>query len=220
MCYLYYCFLELTTHTLEIERDESGKAIAILVGSGPLTNIDLTARIPANGRSQIRRFVLVSFSSYPPTPLAWSSGQVIAYGIRNPAGFTHYTDPTVGPAASRTLYVVENGASIDEVAGLTPKFVNDNPADELELVTYLTGPSMSLPRSYGFPDCSTLWNPGADPIGVPQYAGFLRGDQFSLNLDPLRDDSWCKSDTNNRAPALSFQVSCVLQYRRLSVVDY
>ncbi|KIJ35528.1 hypothetical protein M422DRAFT_145198, partial [Sphaerobolus stellatus SS14] len=83
---------------------------------------------------------------------------------------------------------------------LTAQFVNDNPADELERVE-LTRPA----GFYGFPDCTTLWNPTADPIGDPQFVDLPRGTQFSLNLEPERDDAWCLNKSNNQPPVFSFQ---------------
>ncbi|KAF9002520.1 soluble quino protein glucose/sorbosone dehydrogenase [Cyathus striatus] len=183
---------DLTTHTLQL--DKTGSSTAILIASGPFTNIDVTARDPASGRSQIRRFVLGS------TTQAWSSGQVVAYGIRNPAGFAFPPTSDTSLAGGRNLYVVENGASIDNVTGLTAAFVNDNPADELEKVA---------PKFYGFPDCTTLWNPNADPVGVPQYTSLPKGAQISLKLDPTRDDAWCQIISNNQPPSLSFQAHSV-----------
>ncbi|KAJ3575116.1 hypothetical protein NP233_g1312 [Leucocoprinus birnbaumii] len=200
---------ELTTHTLEFVRDDTGKVASILVGSGPKTNIDITARDPASGRSQIRLFRL---NTLQPIPLHWADGTIVAYGIRNPAGFTFPTGISVGPANTRTLLVVENGASIDNVTGVTPAFANDNPADEIESVSFpLIG--SSSPPFYGFPDCSTLWNPKADPTGVPQYTSLPRGAQFSFNLPTVsfqpRDDAWCRNSTNNIPPAFNFQAHSV-----------
>lgn len=144
---------------------------------------------------------------FPPPPFDWSSGRIIAYGIRNPAGFAFHP-LSASSSLAKALYVVENGASIDGISGLTPEFVNDNPADELERVIYTTGSFAAPPKSYGFPDCTTIWNPTADPVGVPQYTGLQLGARFSLNLDPLKDDNWCRSRANNQPPVLSFQVSC------------
>jgi len=185
---------DLTTHTLQLQR--TGDKKALLIATGPFTNIDPTARDPASGRSQIRRFVLPQRT--PTVPLQWSSGQIVAYGIRNPAGFAFH------PSYTDHLYVVENGASIDNVTGLTATFVNDNPADEINLVN-LDGDL----KFYGFPDCTTLWNPKADPIGDPQYVRLHKGDQISLLLEPDRDDAWCSSRANNVPPVLSFQAHSV-----------
>jgi hypothetical protein len=140
--------------------------------------------------------------------LEYKSAQIVAYGIRNPAGFAFVESTTASPlpAATLRLAIVENGASIDNVTGLTPAFVNDNPADELELATYPLDPTAAKPKSYGFPDCTTLWSPKADPVGVPKYVNWPRGAQFSLNLDKTRDDAWCNVTTNNEPPAVSFQV--------------
>ncbi|KJA23706.1 hypothetical protein HYPSUDRAFT_66098 [Hypholoma sublateritium FD-334 SS-4] len=203
---------DLTTHTLQLEQDVSGKAVALLIADGPLENIDVTARDPASGRSQIRRFVLptISFSD-PPAPLSWANGQIIAFGIRNPAGFAF---PTVGipPSGSKFLLVVENGASIDGLANLTSAFVNDNPSDELEFVKYpisLSGIASTAPKTYGFPDCTSLWNPLADPVGNPSFVNKTRGFQFSLELEPSRDDAFCANVSNNQPPILNFQAHSV-----------
>ncbi|KAG6910473.1 hypothetical protein DXG01_010398 [Tephrocybe rancida] len=194
---------ELTTHTL-LHESETG---AFLIGTGPLDDIDLTARDPASGRSQIRRLVPSSASTiFPPAPLQWSTGQVIAFGIRNPAGFAFDVSHTSDPGSTRGLYVVENGPSIDNVTGLTAQFVNDNPSDEMEFVQYS---AHTQPSSYGCPDCVPLWNPVADPVGVPQYTGLSRGTQISLNLDPTFDDAWCRDPANNKPPALNFQAHSV-----------
>ena len=159
---------------------------------GPFTNIDPTARDPSSGRSQIRRFALT-----PNNPTqSFFSGQLVAFGIRNPAGFAF--SPTF---PSKTLYVVENGASIDNTTGLTSTFVNDNPADELESVDLTRGSV-----SYGFPDCTTLWNPNADPVGDPQFTSLPVGAQFSLLLEPGRDNAFCQNKSNNKPPIFNFQV--------------
>lgn len=168
----------------------------MLVASGPFTNIDPTARDPSSGRSQIRRFDVPPSHNAQAAPLQWSEGEILVYGIRNPAGFAFH------PSSSEKLYVVENGASIDNVTGLTATFVNDNPADEMNLVK--VNGSLDF---YGFPDCTTLWNPQADPVGDPQYVGLKKGDQISLMLEPERDDAWCSSAINNVPPVLSFQVN-------------
>ncbi|KAF8646502.1 hypothetical protein AX16_007179 [Volvariella volvacea WC 439] len=198
---------ELTTHTLELEFDNTGATVAILVGSGPLTNIDPTARDPANGRSQIRRFPLNTLN---PVPLTWARGQILAYGIRNPGGFTWSPPTVISPIQRRQLYVVENGASIDDVNGFTATFANDNPSDELNVVTLpLASDPVSPSRSYGFPDCAPLWNPSADPLGNPEFVGLRRGTQFSLRLERTRNDEWCRNTTNNIPPVLNFQAHSV-----------
>ncbi|KAF8636780.1 hypothetical protein AX16_010981 [Volvariella volvacea WC 439] len=197
---------ELTTHTIELEKNANGDTIGLLIGSGPLTNIDPTARDPANGRSQVRRFLFpeVQILIYPPPPLSWSSGQVIAYGIRNPGGFAF--TPGSHLLGNKRLAIVENGASIDNAPGMTTAFANDNPADEINIATFPASPStLFTPKSYGFPDCTPLWNPQADPVGVPQFVSFQRGDQFSLNIDPTFDQAWCEDPANNEPPSYDFQ---------------
>ncbi|KAI0685086.1 hypothetical protein BC835DRAFT_1291082 [Cytidiella melzeri] len=193
---------ELTTRPLLLY--PAGTATNILVSSALAENIDPTARDPASGRSQIRSFQLATSS--PSTPLIqdFFSGTLVASGIRNPAGFAF------PPAQSHTdLYVVDNGASIDNVTGLTATFVNDNPADELNHVPNPFSNNFSRNRFYGFPDCTTLWNPLADPTGDPEFIHKRTGDQFSLRLEPERNDSWCRSAKNNVPPSLSFQAHSV-----------
>jgi glucose/arabinose dehydrogenase len=163
-----------------------------LVASGPGDNIDPTARDPSSGRSQIRAFSLNE--SLPEAPSLYTDGALVAYGIRNPAGFAF------NPSGEHDLFVVENGASIDNVTGLTAAFVNDNPADEVNVV------SSNSSLYFGFPDCTTMWNGSADPVGDPQYLSVVRGEQFSLNLEPERDDAWCRNRTNNEPPQISLQV--------------
>ncbi|GJJ15127.1 hypothetical protein Clacol_009402 [Clathrus columnatus] len=185
---------DLTTHTLQLQKQ--GGTTNILIASGPFTNIDPTARDPSSGRSQIRS---LNLDSPQAIPQSYFDGELIAFGIRNPAGFAFSTT-----SPSKILYVVENGASIDNTTGLTEMFVNDNPADELEKV-FLDLP----PKTYGFPDCTTLWNPFADPIGDPQFTKLPRGAQFSLLLEPGRGNKFCNNKTNNEPPILSFQAHSV-----------
>ncbi|KAA1475752.1 soluble quino protein glucose dehydrogenase [Dentipellis sp. KUC8613] len=182
---------ELTTHTLQLTPARD----TLLVSSGPDENIDPTARDPASGNSQIRSFAL---SSLAHAPVNFTSGVLVAYGIRNPAGIAFF------PGSSSQLYVVENGASIDNVTRVTPAFVNDNPADELELVDL-----SASAKFYGFPDCTTLWNGSADPTGDPQFLGLPRGAQFSLELKSSRGDHWCRDLANNRHPHIIFQAHSV-----------
>lgn len=105
-----FSWKELPAHTLLITPARGAVPRSLLVSNGPLDNIDATATDPSNGRSQIRRFAL------PPgarsTPYTWpSGGELIAYGIRNPAGFS------LGPKLTQgilppTLWAIENGASL------------------------------------------------------------------------------------------------------------
>jgi glucose/arabinose dehydrogenase len=98
------------------------------------------------------------------------------------------------------MWILENGASIDALPGMTAPFANDNPADELNVVD-VNGPD-GLGRYYGFPDCTTLWNGDADPVGFPQYVGESAGRQISLGLDPARDDDWCLDGEANNTPSI------------------
>lgn len=195
-------FPELTTRPILLFPSTS--PTTLFVSSSLSANIDLTARDPASGRSQIRSFALPQPSSSSPQAEAaqdFFSGELLAFGIRNPAGFAFL------PPTSAQLWVVDNGASIDNVTGLTAAFVNDNPADELEFVDLAAPPATN--RFYGFPDCTTIWDPAADPQGDTGFLDFHTGEQFSLRLEPQRDDAWCQQPRNNVPPRMSFQVCTV-----------
>ncbi|TFY77022.1 hypothetical protein EWM64_g6991 [Hericium alpestre] len=150
---------ELITHTLQLSLDRH----TLLIASGVRTG----------GKHR------------PHSPNALfgelANGHLVAYGIRNPAGIAYSSTD------ANRLFIVENGASIDNVTGLTPAFVNDNPADEAEALDL----NQEAPF-FGFPDCTTMWNGNADPAGVPRYAGYARGRQFSLHLEQGLDDAWCQ----------------------------
>ncbi|GJJ15126.1 hypothetical protein Clacol_009401 [Clathrus columnatus] len=187
---------DIIKHTLQLQKQ--GGTTNILIGSGAFTNIDLTARNPSSGRSQIRN---ISLDSSQTTPQSYFDGELIAFGINNPAGFAFSTT-----SPSKVLYVVENGASIDNISGLTTTFANDNPADELNKV-FLDLP----PKSYGFPDCTTLWNPFADPAhSVPLDIKFYEPQSnISTNGFPLsfKDDAFVSFHGSlNRVPPTGYGV--------------
>ncbi|EIN09066.1 soluble quino protein glucose dehydrogenase, partial [Punctularia strigosozonata HHB-11173 SS5] len=192
---------ELTTRPILLHPAKNPNTL--IVSSALSENIDSTARDPSSGRSQLRLFPLPSSSSV--VPIDFFNGTLLAFGIRNPAGFAFLPDIT----SSKKLWVVDNGASIDNVTGLTAAFVNDNPADELNFVDLTGSDSSSSAPFYGFPDCTTLWNPDADPAGDPQFTSFHTGEQFSLDLEPERDDAWCQDPANNVPPRISFQAHSV-----------
>lgn len=190
---------ELKTHPLLIESSDSTKRL--IVSTGPFTNVDLTARDASSGRSQIRRFSLSSTA-----PQSWLSGTLLGYGIRYPAAFA-LSDLTPGTTI-RNMWTLENGASIDELPEMTPAFANDNPADELNVVD--VNAVDDLGRFYGFPDCTSIWNGDADPVAFPQFVGQEPGYQFSLGLEPTRDDAWCDDgDANNAPPVYVFPAHSV-----------
>ncbi|KAI0789184.1 hypothetical protein C8Q75DRAFT_177587 [Abortiporus biennis] len=186
---------ELTTRPFLLQPSTDPTSI---LASCPLSeNIDPTARDPNSGRSQIRSFPLPSTSS-PSTSQDFFSGTLLAFGIRNPAGFAfHPLDSSL-----TKLWIIDNGASIGNVTGLTDTFVNDNPADELNVAEIQKGKENNF---FGFPDCTTIWNPKVDPTGDPQFINFRTGEQFSLQLESERDDEWCQNIENNIPPRLSFQ---------------
>jgi hypothetical protein len=53
---------------------------------------------------------------------------------------------------------------------------------------------------------ASLIAPLADPAGNPGFVDKPRGFQFSLELDPTKNDAFCHQVANNRPPILSFQV--------------
>ncbi|RDB18555.1 L-sorbosone dehydrogenase [Hypsizygus marmoreus] len=199
----------VNTHTLQLETDLTGRTVAVLVAVGPSVNIDPLARDPNSGRSTIRRFPIPLREAplYDPVPFDFSEGQVLAYGLRNPTGFTFHSGWNTFTAGTKNLFVVDNGPELDNVPGLDAAFLSENPADELQQIQYTVGPDSEIPspQFYGFPDCFTIWNPAADELGVRQYLGTKKGAQFSAQLTPERDDAWCRNKKNNVAPVLPFQ---------------
>ncbi|KAI5118404.1 hypothetical protein M0805_007538 [Coniferiporia weirii] len=189
---------DLTTRTLLITPELGNAPRALLVSDGPLSNIDFTAQIPSNGRSQIRRFLLGPAGSFAPLVptggFSWTGfpgGKLIAFGIRNPAGLSLAPNPEVRP---NELWVVENGASLNTVIGDSGS--TDNPADELEFVE-LQGQSVKF---YGFPFCHTGFAPLPAPFNVEKP-----GDQFSINSTTGRDNAYCRNPALNIPPRLIFQ---------------
>ena len=140
-------FADLTTRTLLLTPASGSTKKSILVSDGPLENVDFTAQDPANGRSQIRKFVLGNNASLvPPGGYNWTgpNAELIAFGIRNGAGMA------LGPSRPLDLWVGENGASLNAYIGDNAS--NNNPADELEFVDLTPG---KLGKFYGFPFCHT-----------------------------------------------------------------
>ena len=91
-------------------------------------------------------------------------GTLLAFGIRNAAGLSLAPDPSTRPG---DLWVVENGASLDDFVG--EEGAVDNPADELELVSLNVGAGAGAAdtgKFYGFPFCHTGFAPLPEPFDV------------------------------------------------------
>ncbi|TFK73859.1 hypothetical protein BDN72DRAFT_893582 [Pluteus cervinus] len=191
-------------HTIRLEKASNGNVIALIIGTGPPTTWTSTS---SSDYSQVRRFPFPSIVSlvFPPPAMTWSSGQILAKGVRNPTSFAF------APDDSAKLYILENSMGITGINGITSTFGNQNPADELNLVILPTPTSTGLlapptatitPKPFGHPDCVTLWDPQADPVGVPQYTASSRGAQMSVGS---QTNSWCQNTNNNVPPVLYFE---------------
>lgn len=120
-----------STRTLQF--DSQGR---LIVSVGSAGNLDATQQL-WDTNSQIRRFTIPA--SLPNGGLAYSSGEVIATGMRNEVGL--YVD------ANDRLWGVENGRDNLNDAELGGDIHNDNPGEEINLV------DGQGPTFYGYPRC-------------------------------------------------------------------
>jgi len=131
--------------------------------------------------SLIRRFNLTGTRF----PIPYSSGQIVASGIRNSVGFTF--------DASGILWVTDNG--YDRINDQRPDLMasmENNPADELNRID-VNNPA----RYYGHPHCVTSGG------GIPS---FPVGSQFGTNRTY---DRFCQSPSFSVPPALTFTAHSV-----------
>lgn len=95
--------------------------------------------------------------------------------------------------------------------GITDTFARQNPAGELNVVnTPIPTPpypydGMAPPTGFGYPDCVSLWNGTADPVGVPEYVEKPAGTQVSRRVG--QNDTFCGNEENNKAPKVVFEAN-------------
>lgn len=143
-------------------------------------------------RAQIRRFVLPDV--LPTGGLAYASGEVFAFGMRNEVGL--YVD------ARDRLWGVENGRDLLSDGG---DIHNDNPGEEVNLVDG-TGA-----KNYGYPSCYTEF---------AREGGLGAGTQWA-DPDPSigaarKTNDWCRDVTEVHPPAGAMQA----HWAPLGVIEY
>ncbi|HKU37351.1 MAG TPA: PQQ-dependent sugar dehydrogenase [Polyangiales bacterium] len=161
-----------STRTLAF--DSQGR---LIVSVGSASNVD-TAQSDWDLRSQIRRFTIPA--TLPSGGLAYTSGEVIASGMRNEAGI--FVD------ADDRIWGVENGRDNLDHAELGGDIHNDNPGEEINLV------DGQGPKFYGYPQCFSEFK-----LGAGRGLGAQWADQ-SLAANLRRTDASCRDATQVRAP--------------------
>jgi len=176
------------TRTLRFDR--AGK---LYVSIGSASNLDTDPTDLAT-RSQIRRFTIPA--QVPPGGIDFTSGEVVANGMRNEVGIT-FDD------AGR-FWGVENGRDSLEDPRFGGDIHLDNPAEKLNRID---GPG---PTYFGYPQC---WSEGSLPGGAG--AGTHHADQ-QLQPPLLTTDGWCQSVANVRPPAFTMPA----HWAPLGIVQY
>ena len=150
----------------------------LYVSVGSASNVD-TAQQDWDQRSQIRRFALPD--PLPAAGVAYASGEVIARGMRNEAGF--FID------ADDHLWGVENGRDNLNDDDLGGDIHNDNPGEELNFVD---GQGAAF---YGYPFCYSEFAAVGGKGQGTQWA-----DQ-SLAANLQKSDAYCRDANNVHPPA-------------------
>ncbi|KXS21715.1 soluble quino protein glucose dehydrogenase [Gonapodya prolifera JEL478] len=110
-------------------------------------------------QARIVRFPMTTFQTAPnataPAPLEWSSGQIVADGVRN--GLAINMDPFY-QTGDRRMWEADNGPDDLEITGFTA-VDEDNPTEELNMFDIAEIESSSYNASaapfYGYPYCFT-----------------------------------------------------------------
>jgi glucose/arabinose dehydrogenase len=150
----------------------------LYVSVGSAGNVDSSAADLAS-RSQIRRYVIPA--KLPSGGLAYTSGELIARGMRNEVGLFVDTQDR--------LWGVENGRDNLSRADLGGDIHNDNPGEEINLVDGQGA------KDYGYPQCFS------------EYAangGSGRGTQWAdLSIDEglRKSDAYCRDPKRVHPPA-------------------
>jgi glucose/arabinose dehydrogenase len=174
-----------TTRTLVF--DSQGR---LYVSVGSASNIDVEP-VLVQTRAQIRRFVVPG--QIPPGGLAYTTGEVVASGMRNEVGL--FMD------AHDRMWGVENGR--DQLTN-NGDVHNDNPGEEINLIDG-TGSSY-----YGYPSCFSEFNlPGGNGPGT-QWA------DTTLAATDRKTDGWCRDLARVHPPAFALPA----HWAPLGILEY
>jgi glucose/arabinose dehydrogenase len=149
----------------------------LLVSVGSATNVD-TATAALSTRGQIRRFAIPA--TIPAGGIAYSTGTVVAQGMRNEVGLFVDTDDAI--------WSVENGRDNLTDTDFGGDIHNDNPAEELNRVDQVGS------TFFGYPYCYSVY----------KVAGAAPGSQWadeSIPAAQAKTDAWCQSAANVHPPA-------------------
>ncbi|KAK1230156.1 hypothetical protein PQX77_006750 [Marasmius sp. AFHP31] len=172
------------TRTLRLSRK---KPDLLMVSVGSNANIDPGTVNITSGRSQIRIFNLTTIGS---TPVSYTSGQVLGWGLRNSVGVDE--DPVTGG-----VWSVEN--SSDNLNRNGVDVHNTNPAEELNFHGNLTVAGSERGSNYGYPLCVAAW----DPSVLTMIPNIKVGTQFVVGAPSGNTtDQMCQ--TQRVAPRISF----------------
>lgn len=173
--------------TRSLAFDSQGR---LYVSIGSAANLDTEPELWQT-RSLIRRFDL---SNVPADGLPYSSGELVASGLRNEVGL--YID------AQDRLWGVDNER--DSLSNDGGDIHNDNPAEEINLID---GQGTTF---YGYPFCYSEFR-----LQGGQGAGTQWADT-SLPDSARKSDAWCRDPSNVRAPAFAMQA----HYAPLGITEY
>jgi len=154
--------------------DSKGRLV-VSIGSG--SNVD-TSQSDWDSRSQIRRYEIPA--NVPSGGLAYTTGEVLASGMRNEAGIFVDNDDRI--------WGVENGRdnlSDDDLGG---DIHNDNPGEELNLV------DGKGPKFYGYPHCFSEFK-----LSGGQGQGTQWADE-TLEASQRKTDDYCRDAAQVKPP--------------------
>ncbi|KAF2019529.1 soluble quino protein glucose dehydrogenase [Aaosphaeria arxii CBS 175.79] len=154
----------------------------LIVSVGSNSNIDAATSQQSSGRSQLRIFSIAKVSQ---ASVAYTSGEVLAWGLRNSVGVTE--NPVSGG-----IWSVEN--SVDDMKKNNVDIHNTNPCEELNYHGTLSGTSSERGANYGYPECFAAW----DPSVIPNNQNIKVGTQFAIGSG---NDATCAQRV---APKLCF----------------
>ncbi|KAF2005836.1 glucose sorbosone dehydrogenase [Amniculicola lignicola CBS 123094] len=154
----------------------------LMVAVGSNANIDSATSEQSSGRSQFRLFSIAKVSQ---ASVAYTTGEVWGWGLRNSVGMTE--NPVTGG-----IWTVEN--SVDNMKKNNVDIHNTNPCEELNYHGILNTTSPEKGANYGYPECYSAW----DPSIIPNNANIKVGTQFAIDSG---NDATC---ANRIPPKLCF----------------
>jgi glucose/arabinose dehydrogenase len=154
----------------------------LYVSVGSASNVDSAAEDLAD-RSQIRRYVIPA--KLPKSGLAYTSGELIAKGMRNEVGLF--------VADHDRLWGVENSRDDLTRADLGGDIHNDNPGEEINAIDI--GATAHATKFYGYPQCFSEYAAKGGKGAGTQWA------DLSIERALRKSDEYCRDPNSVHAPA-------------------